>query len=54
MPAILISLNAHNVPISQLILMKLVSKSMVYYAISYKTLLSLGLRSPLIGVMLVL
>ena len=47
MSVILNSLNAHNFPIFQLILMKLVSKSMIYRGLSYKTYLSLGLRSPL-------
>ena len=39
MLAILNSLNAHNLPILQQILMKLVSKSMVYRALSDKTYL---------------
>ena len=47
MSAILNSLNAHTFPIFHPILMKLVSKSMVYKALSYKTYLSIGLRSPL-------
>ena len=47
MLAILNSLNAHNLPIFQLILMILVSKFMVHRALSYKTYLSLGLLSPL-------
>ena len=47
MLAILNSLNAHNLPIFQLILMILVSKSMVHRALSDKTYLSLGLLSPL-------
>ena len=47
MSAILNSLNAHNFPIFQLILMKLVSKSMIYRALAYKVYSSLGLRSPL-------
>ena len=48
MVAILNSLNAHNVPIFQPILMILVSKFMVHRAFSDKTYLSLGLLSPLI------
>ena len=40
-------LNAHNLPIIQPILMILVSKFMVYRALSDKTYLSLGLLSPL-------
>ena len=48
MLAILNSLNAHNFLISQQILMALVSKFMVYRALSYKANLSLGLLSPLI------
>ena len=47
MLAILNSLNAHNFPISQPILMILVSKFMVHRALSYKTYLLLGLLSPL-------
>ena len=47
MLAILNSLNAHNLPIFQRILMILVSKLMVYRALSNKTYLSLGLLSPL-------
>ena len=47
MLAILISLNAHNIPIFQPILMILVSKFMVHRAISDKTYLLLGLLSPL-------
>ena len=47
MLAILICLNAHNLPIFQPILMILVSKFMVHRAISDKTYLSLGLLSPL-------
>ena len=47
MLAILNSLNAHNFPIFQPILMILVSKFMVYEALSDKTYLSLGLLSPL-------
>ena len=49
MLAILNSLNAHNLPIFQPILMILVSKLMVPRALSDKTYLSLGLLSPLIG-----
>ena len=48
MSAILNSLNAHNFRIFQPILMKLVSKFTVYRALSDKTYLLLGLRSPLI------
>ena len=48
MLAILNSLNAHNFPIFQPILMILVSKFMVRRAFSDKTYLSLGLLSPLI------
>ena len=48
MLAILNFLNAHNFPIFQPILMILVSKFMVYRALSDKTDLSLGLMSPLI------
>ena len=47
MLAILNSLNAHNLPIFQLILMILVSKFMVHRVLSDKTYLSLGLLSPL-------
>ena len=47
MLAILNSLNAHNLPIFQPILMILVSKFMVHRALSDKTYLSLGLLSPL-------
>ena len=47
MLAILNSLNAHNFPISQPILMIPVSKFMVHRALSYKTYLSLGLLSLL-------
>ena len=46
MSAMLISLNAHNFPIFQSILMKLESKSMSYRALTYQKYLSLGLRSP--------
>ena len=48
MLAILNSLNAHNLPIFQPMLMILVSKFMVHRALSDKTYLSLGLLSPLI------
>ena len=48
MVAILNSLNAHNFPIFQPILMILVSKFMVHKALSNKTFLLLGLLSPLI------
>ena len=47
MSAILNSLNAHNLPIFQQILMILVSKFMVHRVLSDKTYLSLGLLSPL-------
>ena len=47
MSAILNSLNVHNFPIFQPILMKLVSKFMVYRALSDKTYLLSGLLSPL-------
>ena len=47
MLAILSSLNAHSFPIFQPILMILVSKFMVYRALSDKTYLSLGSLSPL-------
>ena len=48
MLAILNSLNAHNFPIFQPILMILVSKFMVHRALFNKTYLLLGLLSPLI------
>ena len=47
MLAILNSLNSHNFPIFQPILMILVSKFMVHRALSDKTYLLLGLLSPL-------
>ena len=47
MLVILNSLNAHNLPIFQPILMILVSKFMVHRALTDKTYLSLGLLSPL-------
>ena len=47
MLAIFNSLNAHNFPIYQLILMILVSKFMVHRAVSDNTNLPLGLLSPL-------
>ena len=47
MLAILNSINAHNLPIFQPILMIPVSKFMVHRALSDKTYLSLGLLSPL-------
>ena len=47
MLAILNSLNAHNLPIFQPILMILVSKFMVHRALSDKTYLLIGLLSPL-------
>ena len=48
MSTILKSLNAHNLPIFQPILMILVSKFMVHRVLSDKTYLLLGLLSPLI------
>ena len=47
MLAISNSLNAHNLPIFQPILIILVSKFMVYRAFSDETYLLLGLLSPL-------
>ena len=47
MTAILNSLNSHNFPIFQPIMMKLVSKYMVYRVLSDKKYLLSGLRSPL-------
>ena len=47
MLAIFNSLNAHNLPIFQPILMILVSKFMIHRALSDKRYLSLGLLSPL-------
>ena len=47
MSVILNSLNAHNFLSFQPILMTLVSKFMVYRALSDKSYLLLGLRSPL-------
>ena len=47
MSATLNSLNAHNLPIFQPILMILVSKYMVHSVLSDKTYLLLGLLSPL-------
>ena len=47
MLAILSSLNIHNLPIFQQILMILVSKYVVHRALSDKSYLSLGLLSPL-------
>ena len=47
MLVILNSLNAHNLPIFQPILMILVSKFIVYRVLSDKTYLSLGLLSSL-------
>ena len=47
MLAILNSLNAHNLPIFQPILIILVSKFMVQRALSDKAYLLLGLLSPL-------
>ena len=49
MSAILNSLNVHNFPIFQQILMKLVSKFMVYRFLFVKTYLLSGLLSPLIA-----
>ena len=46
MLAILNSLNAHNFPIFQPILMTLVSKFMVHRTLSDKIYLSLGFLSP--------
>ena len=46
MLALLNSLNSHNLPIFQPILMILVSKFMVHRVLSGKTYLSLGLLSP--------
>ena len=48
MLAILNSLNVHNFPVFQPILMILVSKFIVCIALSDKTYLSSGLLSPLI------
>ena len=53
MLAILNSLNAHNLLTFQPILMKLVSKFMVYRALSDKRYFLLGLLSPLILVILI-
>ena len=50
MSAILNSLIAHNFLIFQPILMTHVSKFMVYRALSNKTNLSFGLRSPLMKI----
>ena len=47
MLAIMKHLNAHNLPISQPILVILLSKFVVYRALSDKKYLSLGLLSPL-------
>ena len=47
MLAIFNSLNAHNLPIFQPILMILVPKIMVHRALSEKAYLSIGLLSPL-------
>ena len=49
MLAILNSLNAHNFPIFEPILMILISKFMVYRVLPDKTYLSLGLLSSLQG-----
>ena len=48
MSAIVKDLKAHSFSFFQQILMKLVSKSMVYRAIANKTCLSVGLQSPFI------
>ena len=50
MLAILNSVNAHNLPNFQPILIILVSKFMADRALSDKTYLSLGLLSPLISI----
>ena len=50
MSAKLNSLNAHKFLIFQPILMTFVSKFMVYRAVSDKTYLLLGLRSPLMDI----
>ena len=47
MLAVMNSLNAHNLPIFQPMLMILVLKFMVHRALSDETYLSLGLLSPL-------
>ena len=47
MLAILNSLNGHNFPIFEPIIMIIVSKFMVHRVLSDKTYLSLGLLSPL-------
>ena len=47
MPVILNSLDVHNFPVFQPILMILVSKFIVHRALSDKTYLLLGLLSPL-------
>ena len=52
--AILNSLDAHNLPIFQPILMILVSKFMVHRALSDKTYKSFGLLSPLIHINIVI
>ena len=49
MLAIYNSLNAHNFPIFQPILMILVSKFVVYRVLSDRTYLLLGLLSPLLN-----
>ena len=46
------SLNAHNLPIFQPILIILESKFMVHRVLSDKTYLSLGLLSPLTNIVL--
>ena len=53
MLAILNSLNTHNFPIFEPILMILVSKFMIHRVLSDKTYLSLGLLSPLIFFLLI-
>ena len=49
MLALLNSLNVHNFPIFEPILMIRVSKFMIHRVLSDKIYLSLGLLSPLIG-----
>ena len=49
MLAILNSLNAHNFPILEPILMIIISKFMVHRVLSDKAYLSLGLLSPLMS-----
>ena len=54
MSAILNSLNVHNFLIFQPILTTLVSKFMAYIALSDKTYILLGLRSPLKLILLII